>query len=161
MVKDVFGYSFSFFDSTFFQTVIISVTAVLAYGISRRQNEISTKISNIEDSVEIYATGAVMKNGDLEIPVIHIQNVGTRLIYLDSYTFNGQIYQLGGQVRPSTYSQAENNFYYVELPTNGGSFATLEIRYRDVDDRRWKSIVEAKKDGKVWKVNTFARAIDS
>ncbi len=91
-------------------------------------------------------------------PFIHVQNVGTRLIYLDKYIFNGREYATDSQILPSRYSQAENNFYRIELPTNEEIYVSLEIFYHDLDNRSWSSRVIARKEGLLgWNIKTLPR----
>jgi len=134
---------------------IINVIAVLIVGFLAYK--INSRLSDLNDSVELYATSAINKMGDKEIPIVHIQNVGTRHVYFDRYTFNGKVYKLNGQVRPPTYCGAENNFYWIELPTNGESHVSLEVDYHDIDDRRWRTEIFANLANGVWKLDTMPR----
>ncbi|MDD4628053.1 MAG: hypothetical protein PHE68_01510 [Candidatus Peribacteraceae bacterium] len=148
-------------------TVIAAVAACLAAwwarDIGQRQNEINARIGEVQDSVELYATPAVKRVVDRddktlsEVPALHIQNVGTRHVYFDRYNFNGRIYELKGQVRPPTYSGAENNFYWIELPTNGEAHVSVVVEYHDMDNRKWKSKIVADLQNGSWLVTTFPR----
>lgn len=146
------------------QTIGVWLTFFGAVWIGYTQNSISKRMKNMQDAVEIYATSAVKqcvgKDGKptSQNPALHIQNVGTRHVYFDRYNFNGRIYELNGQVRPSTYSQPENNFYWIDLPTNGERHASVILEYRDIDDRKWQSkIIADLDDSGFWKVSTFPR----
>lgn len=61
--------------------------------------------------MKIYAVSDLLplKDGSGKIisytSVIFIQNVGTRLLYVDNYIFNGCLYKTDGQILSSTYSQ--------------------------------------------------------
>ncbi len=148
-------------------TVVTAIAALfaafLAWRIGIRQNEINERIGNIQDAVEIYATLGVKQTVDPEgkitsvIPVLHIQNVGTRHVYFDRYTFNGHIHELGGQVRPPSYANAENNFYWIELPRNGEAHTSVIIEYHDMDGRKWKNRINAELKNGSWAVDTFPR----
>ncbi len=147
------------------EVIVLAIAAFLAWSIGKKQNRINSQIGKIQDSVELYATFAVKKIIDQEgkekssIPVVHIQNVGTRHLYFDRYIFNGRIYELNGQVRPPTYSQAENNFYIIELPTNKEDHVSLEIEYRDIDDRKWKTLILANLKNGFWEIETYPRKL--
>jgi len=148
----------------FWQTIGVWLTFFGAMWIGYAQHSISKRMGNMQDAVEIYATAAVKQIVDKDgkpisqTPALHIQNVGTRHVYFDRYNFNGRIYELNGQVRPSTYSQAENNFYWVELPTNGEQHASVILDYHDVDGRKWQSkMIADLDDSGFWKVSTFPR----
>lgn len=130
------------------------------------QYKINKHLWNINDVVELYSTVLVQNMWkdkewkDIIVPFIHIQNVWTRLVYFDNYTFNWKIYKLNWVVRPSVYSQAEANFYWIELPTNWEKDISLEIEYHDVDQRKWKSLIIWKEENWNWKINTFPKKRD-
>ncbi|NUJ97245.1 hypothetical protein HGA92_00480 [Candidatus Gracilibacteria bacterium] len=125
------------------------------------QYKINKRLGDLDDVVEVYATygvGLIQKNGEnFSTPFIHIQNVGTRLIYFDKYIFNGKIYELNSIVRPSVYSQAQNNYYCIDLPTNGENHVSVEIYYTDIDKRKWKSKIVCNLENSFWKINTYPR----
>jgi len=151
-------------NTQFFTAVIALIAVAVAYQIGVKQNEINRQIGNLQDSVELYASAALSVNQNEKgetislTPYILIQNVGTRLVYFDKYNFNGRIYEVGGQVRPSTYSQAQNNFYRIELPTNGESHVSLYVDFTDIDGRKWRSqIIADRRTGVEWDVKTYHR----
>jgi hypothetical protein len=152
-----------FLDHDLWQTVATLSALVAAYYIGKEQNKINKAIYRIQDTVELYCFWLIVVNKDenehiiSSLPYIHIQNIGTRLIYLDKYIFNGRVYAIDGQVLPSTYSQAINNFYRIELPTNGESHVSLEVFYRDLENRQWSSVVYADKKNNIWEVKTLPR----
>lgn len=76
---------------------------------------------------------------------------------MDKYIFNGRVYETAGQVLPSTYSQAINNFYKIELPTNRENHVSLEVFYRDIENRKWSSVIYADKNQNNWDVRTLPR----
>lgn len=146
--------------------VIVSIgTAYIAYTIGKRQNEINTKLGQLQDVVEIH--GALLlestkdkDNKDIYIPYICLQNVGTRIIYLDSYLFNGKKYILNGHILASTYSQTLANYYRVKLPTNGDDHVSLTVRYTDVDGRKWETEIIADKTQEWgWKVSPYPKKL--
>lgn len=145
----------NFFDHNVWQTIIAVVAVLAAYLVGTKQIKIS-------DAVELYCSLLFVKtqNGDSEksVPHIHIQNVGTRLIYLDKYIFNGREYMADSQILPSTYSQAQNSFYRVQLPTNGEEHVSMEVFYHDLDHRFWSSKIIAKSGGPFgWDIKTLPR----
>ena len=143
-------------DRIFWQTLIPIIAIIAAYIVGRRQIK-------IQDIVELYCSYGLIVNKDSDektmssIPIIHVQNVGTRLIYLDKYIFNGREYDASSQILPSTYSQAENNFYRIELPPNEEKYVSLEIFYHDLDSRSWSSRAIATKGGLGWDIKTLPR----
>ena len=146
-----------FLDHSFWQTLIALIAVVAAYLIGSKQ-------IRIQDTVELYGSLFLIKNVDAEdkvvstVPYIHVQNVGTRLVYLDKYIFNGREYLADSQILPSTYSQAENNFYRVQLPTNEETYVSMEVFYHDLDHRFWSSKIIATKGGPVgWDIKTLPR----
>ena len=140
----------NFFDSTFVSTVALAIVGFFAYRINKTQTQ-------IQDSVELYASLGTMKdiNNQLEFPIIHIQNIGTRVIYFDAYEFNGNLYELNGQVRPSTYSQAINSFYRINLPTDDTNHVSVFIFFHDIENRKWKSKIICDFQNKWWNIKTY------
>ena len=140
----------NFFDSTFVSTVALAIVGFFAYRINKTQTQ-------IQDSVELYASLGTMKdiNNQLEFPIIHIQNIGTRVIYFDAYEFNGKLYELNGQVRPSTYSQAINSFYRINLPTDDTNHVSVFIFFHDIENRKWKSKIICDFQNKWWNIKTY------
>lgn len=117
---------------------------------------INNKLKDLQDVVELNS-GLLFDN---KKPFILIQNVGSRSIYLDSYTFNGTSYQLNGHILASTYSQAQANYYQVELPVNRERHVSMTINYRDASKRRWKSEIVADFHADWiygWKVSSFPK----
>lgn len=144
-------------DHAFWQTLVTFVAVVAAYLIGRKQIK-------VQDTVELYGSLFIIENKDVDgrlvssIPYIHVQDVGTRLVYLDKYVFNGREYLAGSQILPSTYSQAENSFYRIQLPTNEERHVSLEVFYHDLDNRYWSSKLVASREGPFgWEIKTFPR----
>lgn len=126
------------------EIIVIAIIGYSAWKIGKIQ-------AKIQDSVELYATYG--KDGSKEI--ICIQNIGTRVVYFDSYNFNGKTYELNSQVRPSTYSNALNNFYWVQLPANGENYVSLYINFHDIENRKWKSKIVCDLKDSTWKIKTY------
>jgi hypothetical protein len=150
------------------QVLALAIAIILAYLIGRKQNEINNAIHKTQDVVELFAISQDMERGTdkkenegkeelIKVPVIFIQNVGTRLIYLEKYIFNGREYTTDDQVLPPTYSQALNNFYWIELPTNSESHVSLEVFYKDLEGRRWSSKIFADIVKRFWQIKTLPR----
>jgi len=144
-------------DHTFWQTLVTFIALSAAFWVGYKQIK-------IQDTVEMYASFLIVvyKNEinttTSEIPYLHVQNVGTRLVYLDKYIFNGREYITDSQILPSTYSQAENSFYRIQLPTNDDIHVSLEVFYHDLDDRKWCSKIFASKAGPFgWNIKTLPR----
>ena len=132
------------------------MAVIAAYLIGSRQIK-------IQDTVELYGSLLIIKsqNADgktLSVPYILVQNVGTRLVYLDKYIFNGREYLADSQILPSTYSQAENSFYRIQLPINEEVYVSMEVFYHDLDHRLWSSKIIATKGGPIgWEIKTLPR----
>ena len=149
--------NWTFFDHNFWQTVLALIAIFAAYKIGQRQ-------IRINDTVELYASYLRMVYNDKddklvsEVPFVHVQNVGTRLIYLEKYIFNGMEYIIDSQILPPTYSQAESNFYRIQLPMNEEIHVSIHVFYIDIDGRRWNSKIFADKGGAFgWDVKTLPR----
>lgn len=153
----------AFLDSNFFQAFVMLLAVIAAFWVGLQQIKINKLISRTQDIVELYATAGVEiykkqdGNTDKIQPIIYIQNVGTRLIYLDRYIFNGRIYNTDRQILPSTYSQALNNFYRIDLPVNKENHVSLQIFYHDVDNRHWTSEIFTDFISDRWQIKTLPR----
>ena len=144
-------------DHAFLQTLLTLFAIIAAYFIGHKQIK-------IQDTVELYGSLFIIntQNDDGQIiskvPYIHVQNVGTRLIYLDKYIFNGREYIADSQILPSTYSQADNSFYRIQLPINEEVYVSMEVFYHDLDNRLWSSKIIATKGGPIgWDIKTLPR----
>lgn len=153
-------------DNQFWPTLIGAATAFILIVIAWSQNKINRAIHNVQDAVEIYAFTPDNKQ-------IHLQNVGTRLIYLDKYIFNGVIRETHQQILPpAEHSPAA--IYWIDLPSiikvpnpagddmvqmMVADHVSLEVLYRDVDGRNWKTTVFADyvASKNLWQVNARAR----
>lgn len=144
-----------FLGSQLFGNLLLLAALLVALAIGFRQILIS-------DVVEIFASPEAKQiindsNGTTtRSPIIKIQNVGTRLVYLDRYVFNGKEYLTHGQILPPAYSQAGAG-YWVDLPTNGENHASLILYYHDLEERYWKTEITADIELGSWKVNSFPR----
>jgi hypothetical protein len=143
-----------FVGSQLFGNLILLVTVLVAFAIGYRQ-------ISLNDVVELYATTSIKKvvnvdNGTTtNSVVIFVRNVGTRLVYLDKYVFNGTEYQTNGQIMPS---QTNDGGYWIDLPNNGQIFhVSLDLFYHDLDDRNWKSQVVADFTNNSWKTSSLPR----
>lgn len=140
----------NFFSSNLLQNLILIITILVALFVGFRQIWLN-------DVVELYAIPSSTKNiSNQDLPVIRVQNVGTRLVYMDKYVFNGRTYLTDGQILPSTYSNADAA-YFINLPTNNETHVSLEVYYRDLDGRRWRSDIFADVENGAWKVKTLPR----
>lgn len=134
-------------------TAIATVAAVFgAIWIGRVQHRINKALYNVQDAVELFGLPA---SGQ-----VHIQNVGTRLIYLEKYIFNGIVFDAYQQILPPSL-HAPQAIYWIDLPPRPleTTHVSIEVFFRDVDGRNWKSTIFADYDTmkNIWKVNTRAR----
>ncbi|MEK6809242.1 MAG: hypothetical protein AABY40_01075 [Nanoarchaeota archaeon] len=138
-----------------FGNILFLVSLIIALVIGWRQ-------IYLNDVVELYAVTSVkqVRNVDSgttqEFVIILIQNVGTRLVYLDKYIFNGSEYITNGQIFPSTYSQAGAG-YWIDLPSNGIHHVSIAVHYHDLDNRYWESNVVADFVDNGWKTSSLPR----
>lgn len=151
------------FDYDLLNLIVTTATAVGAIWFGIAQTRINKLISRTQDAVELYSSSMIETITDdsgkiiSAIPHIHVQNIGTRIIYLDKYIFNGKVYQTHRRVLPSTYSQAQNHYYKIQLPTNEETHVSLEVFYFDQENRHWSSEVIADFNGVNWAVTTLPR----
>lgn len=147
------------------QSFISFLTLLAAIFIGKKQNEINEKVGKLQDIIELHGSLLIVQSEDKEKKKINreylcIQSIGTRIVYLQSYLFNGKKYKLDGHVLASTYSQTLANYYQIELPTNGENHVSLKILYRDVYDRLWNTEIFADKDSSWgWKATTFPKRL--
>lgn len=138
--------------------IILIVTVIAALAVGYQQ-------IFINDVVELYAFPGVKavqdSNGNIlrYDQVIKIQNVGTRVVYMEKYIFNGVEYITHGQVLPPTYAQ-QDLLYWVDLPQNGINHVSLIVYYQDLDSRDWKSEIVADLVGGAWKVSSLPRILN-
>lgn len=141
--------------SQLFGNVILLVTVIVAFSIGWRQ-------IYLNDVVELYAITSVKKTINVDNAtstssvIISIQNIGTRLVYLDRYIFNGSEYFTNGQILPPTYAQS-NGSYWIDLPNNGVHHVSVIIYYHDLDNRYWKSEIIADFTDNAWKTSSLSR----
>ncbi len=153
----------NFLDVQWFQVYVGGLTLLAAIYIGIKQNQINERFGKLNDVVELHGALLIISSKDnlgREIlkEYICIQNIGTRIIYLESYIFNGSKFELNNHILASTYSQTLANYYQVELPINTSTHVSLEIMYKDIDGRRWKSEIFADKlQSGVWKVSPFPK----
>ncbi|MDA1316743.1 MAG: hypothetical protein O3B87_01815 [bacterium] len=150
-------------DPQWIQASVSFLTFLAALFIGVKQNEINEKVGKLQDVVELHGALLIIQSKDeggkgINKEYICIQNIGTRIVYLQSYLFNGKKYKLNGHVLASTYSQTLANYYQIELPTNGENNVSLKIFYHDVGNRLWNTEILAEKvSGWGWKVTTFPK----
>lgn len=146
----------NFFGSQLFANILLLITIVIAFFVGYRQ-------IYLNDVVEIYATINPKKiinvddKSEILSVAIYIQNVGTRIIYLDKYVFNGSEYITNGQILPPTYSQS-SAYYWIDLPDPKiRDHVSLLVYYHDLDNRYWKSEVIADFTNNMWKTSSLPR----
>ena len=155
MISSAFG---DFLSSQLFANLLLLFTAVTALIIGYGQIQLN-------DVVEIYATPDTKTvlnattGASTIAAIIGLRSIGTRLIYLDKYVFNGSEYKTNGQVLPSTYSQS-TGLYWIDLPTNGTNHVSIVVYYHDQSGRKWKSEITADFIEKSWKVSSLQRTAD-
>ncbi len=148
----------NFLSSQLFANVLLLFTVLVALFFGYRQ-------IYLNDVVELYAitsSKSVVNQADNKeyvSAVIKVQNIGTRLVYMDKYVFNGTEYLTQGQVLPSSYSK-DNALYWIDLPDpkSGVIHVSVIVYYHDLDFRYWKSDIVADfgLDG-TWKVYSLPR----
>lgn len=126
--------------------------------------KIGTKQISVSDTIELYASYLLVEFIDHEDkrnkkPYIHIQNVGTKILYFDKYMFNGREYFADSQIIPSTYSQASNAFYRIQLPINDENYVFLSVYYHDINNKYWISNIICERGGDFgWEIKTLPRS---
>lgn len=144
-------------DHNVWQTILVLIALIAFYVIWRKQNK-------MENIVELHASQLLVDNRNSQgntisrIPYIAIQNAGTHLVYLDKYILNGREYTSDSQILPSSSSNALENFYKIELPTNNESYVSIEIIYHDINKYFWSSKIISTKSGSFgWDIKTLPR----
>lgn len=125
--------------------------------LQEKQVMISQMQADFQNKVELYLLSqpitlkdANNKIPDKVVPAIYIRNIGSNVIYLEKYLFNGREYPLGKEVLPPVSSY--DGFRYIFLPTDGTIHVSFEIKFRDWKMQKWKTVGYADfKDG-VWDV---------
>lgn len=151
-----------FLNSNFLQTIITGLLAYFAYLVAKEQNLLNKRLVDVQDTVELHATQMIVTNEkkSLQKYYIALQNIGARVIYIDSYNFNGKKYTLGGHTLASTYTNTLANFYQIELPTNGDNHISLSVTYHDMNKEKWKGKFEADlKDGWGWVIKFLGKEL--
>lgn len=154
--------NWEFLDHNFWQTITTILAIFVAFWIGILQTKINSLIHKTQDAVELYASYLLgnPQLGEQILPYIHIQNIGTRIIYLDKYVFNGKEYKTFSRILPSTYSQSLNNSYHIDLPTNGESHVSIEVFYHDQENRFWITEITADLKNSFWDVQTLPRKLE-
>lgn len=144
-----------FLGSQLFANIILLVTVVVVFAVGYRQIALG-------DVIEIYAIPGSKQvinattGSSYSVPIIQVQNVGTQVVYLEKYVFNGSEYVKNGQVLPPTYSQS-NPIYWINLPINGATHVSLTLYYYDLNKRHWKSEITADFINNSWEVSSLPR----
>lgn len=155
---------YDFFDSNLLQTIVTGILAYFAYRVSKEQKLLSERLVDVQDTVELHVAQLVSvdEKKNTQKSYLALQNIGSRVIYLDSYNFNGRKYTLGGYVLASTYTNTLANYYQIELPTNGENHVSLSVSYHDMNNVKWKSNFEADiKDGWGWVIKFLGKKLIS
>ncbi len=148
----------NFLGSQLLSNILLLITLLVAFGIGYRQIVLN-------DVVEIYATPSFKTmidsatGSEVVLPIVDVRNVGTRLVYLEKYIFNGSAYGTNDQILPSSYSQA-GGLYWIDLPGPKSTITHVSINmyYRDLDGRKWKSEIVADQVNGSWKISTLPRS---
>lgn len=151
---------YNFLDSSLLQTIVTGILAYFAYRVAREQKFLSERLVDVQDTVELHAAQLVKvdEKNNTQKSYIALQNIGSRVIYLDSYNFNGKKFTLGGHVLASTYTNTLANYYEIELPTNGENHVSLSVIYHDMNQNKWKSHFEADtKEGWGWVIKFLGK----
>jgi len=147
-------------NSNFLQTIVTGVLAYFAYRVANEQKFLSKRLVDVQDTVELYAAQMIIvdEKKNTQKYYIALQNIGARVVYIDSYNFDGKKYSLGGHALASTYSNTLANYYQIELPVDGQSHISLSVIYHDMNDERWESNFEADlKDGWGWVIKFLGK----
>lgn len=123
--------------------IIISFCALgVSIYIGQRQVKISQTQVDMQNKVELYLSHEPItlhkadgSEPDKLVPGLFIRNIGSNVVYLEKYIFNGKEYPLKEEVLPSvsTYS----SFHYIFLPTDGTSHISLSIFFTDWQGNKW------------------------
>ena len=151
-----------FLNSNFLQTIVTGLLTYFAYLVAKEQNSLNKRLVDVQDTVELHAAQMIVTNEDKSVQKYYIalQNIGARVIYIDSYNFNGKKYTLGGQTLASTYTNTLANYYQIELPNNGDNHVSLSVTYHDMNKEKWKSKFEAElKDGWGWVIKFLGKEL--
>jgi len=115
-------------------------TFVVALFIGIKQSKINEKLLKVQDIVALFIDSGSKKvdfNGsEVTVPTMVLYNLGTTVVYLEYYIFNGRKYPVGAITLPTRASFPEFA-YKIDLPTNGDNHVSFEIYILDSLDRRW------------------------
>lgn len=139
--------------------IVISLFALIfSVQIGKKQVEISQQQADAQNKVELYLMAdcriyrdAEGKMPDKKVPAIFVRNIGGNIIYLENYIFNGRKYDVGKHVIPpvSTYQEA---LYSIELPTDGTTHVSLEIKFLDWKSQKWELTGYADLRNGIWEI---------
>ncbi len=125
-----------------FLVIATVITFVIALFIGIKQNRINSNLLKMKDIIELFIIFDVRKTKQGEdewtIPVMKIHNLGSMVVYLQYYIFNGRKYPVGNVALPTAESFSGYS-YNIELPTNGENHVSYEIYILDPLDRMWRT----------------------
>lgn len=117
------------------------VTALLAYDIGVKQNDINERALKMNNFVELFIQPKSYQYTEGNIPktgwVIAVQNISSFPVYLNGYTLNGERRQIGSNALPAS----GDGWYEIPIPKSAeekGS-VSLEIEFEDYLGKRYRS----------------------
>lgn len=115
-------------------------TFIVALFIGIKQNKINEKLLKVQDIIALFIDAGTKKieinDAEVTVPAMVLYNLGTTVVYLEYYIFNGRKYPVGAVTLPTRVSFPEFS-YKIDLPTNGETHVSFEIFIIDSLDRRW------------------------
>ena len=143
-------------------TIGIALFALVAATIlGIRQNRINKRLLELQDSVELYILFGPLTKIDVSgkepnsiTPTIIIQNLSTKMIYLNKYCYNGVIYPAYDTVIPPV-SQLKDACYYINLPTNETIHVSFQIFFTDWSYNKWETSGFADLVDGQWKITNI------
>lgn len=138
--------------------ILISVIALISsIIIGRRQVKIYQMQVDFQNKVELYLLFQAITLKDMNntipdemVPAICIRNIGTNVVYLEKYVFNGREYPLGQQVLPPV--SAYDGYRYIFLPTDGTTHISLTISFQDWQHQKWETVGYADLSDGRWEI---------
>lgn len=137
--------------------VISTIALISSILIGRKQVQISKQQADMQSKVELYLLFQPITlhnaNGDTPdsvLPAIYIRNIGTNVVYLEKYIFNGKEYPLHKEVLPPV--SAYDGFHFIYLPTDGTTHISLSIDFYDWKNQLWTTKGYADFKNGIWEV---------
>lgn len=139
-------------------TIAISLLALItSVYIGIKQVKISKVQNDMQNKVELYLLSqpitishAYQNTPDILRPALYIRNIGSAVVYLERYIFNGREYPLGKEILPPV--SAYDGYRYIFLPTDGTDHVSFEIFFLDWQNNPWKTSGYADFINYVWEV---------